>query len=61
MENDKFLVFSGLLLIITSIILFIKCIVRIDKENYDVDPSEIMLIFVAILDFAIGVISLIKY
>ena len=60
MENDKFLVFSGLLLIITSIILFIKCIVRIDKENY-VDFSEIMLIFVATLDFAIGVISLIKY
>lgn len=58
MENDKFIVFAGLVSLITAIALFTK--IAVDIKN-DSDMPNLVLIFLSVINFIMGVISLIKY
>lgn len=58
MENDKFLVFAGLVSLITAIALFIK--IAVDIKN-DSDMPNLVFICLAVINFIMGVISLIRY
>ncbi len=58
MENDKFIVFAGLVSLITAIALFIK--IAVDIKN-DSDMPNLVFICLSVINFIIGVVSLIKY
>lgn len=58
MENDKFIVFAGLVLLITAIALFIK--IAVDIKN-DSDMPNLVFICLAVINFIMSVISLIRY
>ena len=56
--NDKFIVFAGLVSLITAIALFIK--IAVDIKN-DSDMPNLVFICLSVINFIIGVVSLIKY
>ena len=58
MENDKFIVFAGLVSLITAIALFTKIVVDIKNDS---DMLNLIFICLSVINFIIGVISLIKY
>lgn len=58
MENDKFIVFAGLVSLITAIALFTKIVVDIKNDS---DMPNPVFICLSVINFIIGVISLIKY
>ena len=58
MENDKFIVFAGLVSLITAIALFTKIVVDIKNDS---DMPNLIFICLSVINFIIGVISLIKY
>lgn len=58
MENDKFIVFAGLVSLITAIALFTKIVVDIKNDS---DMPNLVFICLSVINFIIGVISLIKY
>ena len=58
MENDKFIVFAGLVSLITAIALFTKIVVDIKNDS---DMPNLVFICLSVINFIIGVVSLIKY
>ena len=58
MKNDKFIVFAGLVSLITAIALFTKIVVDIKNDS---DMPNLVFICLSVINFIIGVISLIKY
>ena len=58
MENDKFIVFAGLVSLITAIALITKIVVDIKNDS---DMPNLVFICLSVINFIIGVVSLIKY
>ena len=60
MENDKFIVFAGLVSLITAIVLFTKIVVDIERKSGS-DMPNLVFVLLSMINFIMGVVSLIKY